>query len=306
MLLELIKAKTLLDEDYIKETCLNSNALYSSFYLPKKNGKLRKIYHPHKELKAFQRILHDNVLAYSKVHSASMAYSSGSSIKRNAERHSEKKFLLRMDFRSFFESISSKDVFQFCEKTLSNQFSGWDRFDSDMFTNFVCYKNSLVMGAVTSPSIANLILYEFDDSLSTFCSSIGVTYTRYADDMYFSTNTRNVLKEVERRVYKIVEKLQLPNDLKINTSKTYHSSKSRRRLVTGLVLTCEGSVSLGRKKKREVRSLIFKWDSLTDEEKQSLSGYLSYAKSIEPDFINRLCMKYGSNIVKNVLEYSPE
>ncbi|MDA6066698.1 retron St85 family RNA-directed DNA polymerase [Idiomarina abyssalis] len=304
-LLKLIKSKTFLDESYIKKVCLSANSLYTSFYKNKKNGKTRKIYHPNRELKVFQRVLLDNVLDRLNQHAASMAYSKGSSIKLNAEEHAKNNYLLRMDFSKFFESISSDDIYQFCKDVLSKEFSYWTEDDTEVFTRFVCRKGSLVMGAVTSPAIANLILYEFDETLSRFCLSMGVSYTRYADDMYFSTNKRNLLRGVERKVYKEVKELQLPKSLKINNSKTYHSSKKRRRLVTGLILTDDGNVSIGRDKKREVRSLVFNWDGLSPVEKQKLSGYLSYAKSIEPDFINRLCMKYGSETLKKILTYNP-
>ncbi|MBO2025552.1 hypothetical protein J4733_09050 [Klebsiella pneumoniae] len=52
------------------------------------------------------------------------------------------------------------------------------------------------MGAVSSPVVSNAICYELDHILNEFCLSKGVIYTRYADDMYFSTNEENVLKQI--------------------------------------------------------------------------------------------------------------
>jgi RNA-directed DNA polymerase len=67
-----------------------------------------------------------------------------------------------------------------------------------------------------------------------------------------------------------------------------------RRLVTGIILTTDGKLSLGRGKKRQLRSLVFNYPSLSKPERLTLRGWLAYCRSIEPDFLNSLVIKFGA------------
>lgn len=62
MLLELISELLLLEEDYILEIAGTASKRYKKFYIKKRNGSSRAIYHPSKELKGIQRIIHDELL----------------------------------------------------------------------------------------------------------------------------------------------------------------------------------------------------------------------------------------------------
>lgn len=72
--------------------------------------------------------------------------------------------------------------------------------------------------------------------------------------------------------------------------------------MTGLVLTNEGHVSLGRDVKREIRATVhhFVTGKLSREQALSLRGTLAYVKSVEPDFLNRLRTKYGHEIIRQI------
>jgi RNA-directed DNA polymerase len=70
--------------------------------------------------------------------------------------------------------------------------------------------------------------------------------------------------------------------------------------VTGLIITNDKTVSIGRKKKREIRSLVHKWDVLTLEKKKYLQGYLSFCAGIEPLFINSLCEKFSARKIRDI------
>lgn len=303
MIKDLIRNISLLDKDEIDFLCEKTGNKYSFFWKNKKNGTKRKIYHPAKELKIVQNVLNDFVISKFPVHSSCMAYRKNSSIKLNAMKHLGNNYVLRMDFKSFFDSISSDDVSFFINSEVYKYFKDWEEADTDIFTKLVCRKNSLVMGAVTSPALTNAMCFDLDDELFKYCESINVIYTRYADDLYFSTNEKNILKDVERKVFSTIKKLQCPKNLKINIEKTFHSSQKRKVIITGLVITNDKKISLGRAKKREFKSLVFKWNDLDDEKKSYVSGYLSYIKFIEPNFINTLCMKYGSDIVDEIFSF---
>ena len=75
-----------------------------------------------------------------------------------------------------------------------------------------------------------------------------MAYSRYADDLTFSTNRRGVLRQIEVSISGVVRKLRYPR-LEINHHKTIHTSKKHHRRVTGIVLSSDGKVSLGRKKR---------------------------------------------------------
>lgn len=304
ILYEVLERRTLLDREYLKALSDKANSLYSNFLIGKKGGGVRQIYHPSKELKSIQKILTDAFILKLPIHQCAKAYAKGSSIKHNATAHKDGSYFLRMDFKNFFESISISDVINFCQDTFVGYFPTWVDEDSKYFAKLVCYKNKIVMGAVTSPSLTNAMCFELDKKIFELCKNSEVTYTRYADDLYFSCKELKVLKLIEKEVKCIISGLSVPSSLSLNMGKTRHSSRKRRVLITGIIITNNNKISIGRQKKRELRSKIFNWSNLEPDDKSYLSGYLSYVKSIEPLFINALCLKYGADLVSNVLNFN--
>lgn len=304
MLLELISSLTILEKDYISNIAQTSSLRYKKFYINKKNGSLRAIYHPSKELKGIQRVIHDELLKKLPSHPASSAYKKGCCIKKHAEQHKKSRYLLRLDFKNFFESISDDDIRYFANKNLLGSIDNWSEEDTNFLVKITTFKGGLTIGSITSPLVSDAICYPLDVALFSLSHELGVIYTRYADDLYFSTNNQNILNKIPAHVDSIIKKLEYPKNLKINNKKTYHSSKKNRMMVTGLTLTNDSEISIGRSKKREIRSKIYNWIKLNIEEKNHLSGYLSYIRSVEPQFINRLCNKYGATVIKNIIEYN--
>jgi RNA-directed DNA polymerase len=258
------------------------------YHVPKRNGGNRVIHHPAKQLKAVQRWLLDNVISKWPVHSAATAYMRGISIKANADTHAASKYLLRMDFLDFFPSISDKDILSFLDSEGPPNTADWDLKDKNFFVNIVCRDKALTMGAPTSPGISNAICIELDRRLAGLPQTNELFYTRYADDLSFSSRLPNRLADIPDQVARILEDLRFPSALTVNPEKTRHSSKRSRRRVTGLVLASSGIVSLGRQRKRWIRSLVHKYESLNTEGKLTLAGLLSFSKSIDPDFINAI------------------
>jgi RNA-directed DNA polymerase len=112
----------------------------------------------------------------------------------------------------------------------------------------------MTIGAPSSPLLSNILMYEFDLNVHEWCRNRGIIYTRYADDMFFSTNRANLLKEAETFVLHKVNTISCPHNLEINHKKTRHVSKKGRRNITGLVITSSGEISVGRKRKRYIKS----------------------------------------------------
>jgi RNA-directed DNA polymerase len=273
---------------------------YKSYSIPKRDGSPRQIHHPSKQLKSLQRWLLNNVIAAWPVHDSARAYRLGSSISENARAHLVSRYLLRMDFKTFFPSITQNDVLAYFDASNQRNFGTWETEDKHLFAKIVCRNGCLTIGAPTSPALSNALCFDLDRKLAGVAAGNQVVYTRYADDLFFSTLHPNVLAPLVTEVEKIVRDLTLPARLQINLSKTRHSSKKGKRQVTGLVLSSEGTVGLGRKRKRYIRSLIFKYETLSEAQQRSLAGLVAFARSIEPDFINGLVLKFGSARINQV------
>ncbi|GAK29467.1 DNA polymerase [Serratia liquefaciens FK01] len=159
----------------------------------------------------------------------------------------------------------------------------------------------LSVGAPSSPMVSNFCLYEFDRLLSDECQSTGIVYTRYADDLTFSTNTPNLLKLLPAFIQALLAKLY-KNALRLNHGKTVFSSKAHNRHVTGITLNNEGQLSLGRERKRFIKHLInqYKYGLLDDVDTSYLRGLLAFANHIEPEFITRMNEKYTAALVGSI------
>jgi RNA-directed DNA polymerase len=300
MLLNQMASRLGLPERVIRAIARKANHSYKTYTIPKRTGGLREIHHPSKPLKALQRWLLDHVIIQWPVHDAATAYRLKLGIAENAERHVRSRYLLRMDFERFFPSITAEDLMKYLE---SEHFElGWDETDFEVFTSIICRDSRLTIGAPTSPALSNAICLDLDGQLEAIAHTNGVTYTRYADDLFFSTVTADILKDIPARVQAVLDGLRWPAQLVIREGKTRHSSKRGRRQVTGLVLKSDGAVGIGRQRKRFIRGLVHKAQSLSAAEKRQLAGLLAFARSVEPDFINALILKFGPERIADAQE----
>ncbi len=108
----------------------------------------------------------------------------------------------------------------------------------------------LSIGAPSSPIISNFILYRFDRIITEHCRKLGINYSRYADDLTFSTNEKDILLNFPSKVRKTLSRLY-SGQIKVNLKKTVLSSKAHNRHVTGITLSNDGTLSVGREKKRK-------------------------------------------------------
>jgi hypothetical protein len=136
-------------------------------------------------------------------------------------------------------------------------------------------------------------MYRFDERVSNLCQGGEVAYTRYADDVTFSSHDPNSLRSVEKDLREIVAKLESPR-LQFNPRKTIMLSRKSQRRVTGLVLSNEGKVSLGRARKRYLRAAVhhLMLGKLSKEEVVRLRGWIAFARDVEPEFVWRLSSRH--------------
>lgn len=274
-----------------------------SIFLSRKNGKKRVIYAPSQSLKVVQRELINIVFKNFPISKHATAYKPRCNIKKNASAHKNSRYLTRIDFSNFFPSIHKEDIKRFLKVNSSILDIPLSSEEINTITHYTCYKDRLVIGAVTSPIIANIICFEMDEIIFSYTAPLGITYTRYADDLYFSSSEPNVLIKVEPLIKTILKAINYPKSLKIKTKKTIHSSKKRRMKATGLIITNDGKISIGRDKKRQIRTQVYRWPQLPTSSRSSLQGYLAYCHSVEPEFIARLRIKFGSSYIDEILSW---
>ena len=294
-----------LSETYVRNISISANHRYKVYTVPKRSGGRRVIAHPAKELKVIQRWLVKELFETLPVHQNALGYRPGIGVGSIVQMHVGKRYFLRMDFVDFFESIRAKDIDHLLLKHWGSLPLQLPKADVPRIVHIVCKDGALTVGAPSSPSLSNAVMFDFDAEVKNICLELGCTYSRYADDLFFSTNAPRVLERVESFVLDLSSSLKSPR-LKVNLKKTIHSSKKHRVRFLGLILTPAGGVSLGREKKREVRSLVhrFECDNLEPEMLAYLRGFLAFSVSVEPSFIRSLEQKYSQGTIQSIIRAS--
>jgi retron-type reverse transcriptase len=293
----------------VSSFALSAPKKYKIYSIPKRTSGRRTIAHPAKELKEYQRGLIKTLEKSLPVHSTAFAYKKNTSIKKNAKQHQKSKYLLKMDFQNFFHSINPELFFGIINR-LGIELSQSDKY---LLTQLLFWcpskrtggKLVLSVGAPSSPLISNFIMYFFDQAINEHCGSTGITYTRYADDITFSSNKKNILFDTPALVKATLFK-EFDGCISINESKTVFSSKAHNRHVTGITITNEGTLSIGRERKRYISSLVHKFSlgQLPDEDVKYLQGLLAFAKDIEPTFELRMMKKYSAETLVEIYQAS--
>lgn len=293
-------------ESQLDRLILRSPKTYKTYPIPKRSGGYRIIAQPAKETKFVQYWLIDNVFAKLKIHKNATAYKKNASITKNAAIHCSNQYLSKFDFSDFFGSISCNALSSFLETQISNEFVP---ADIEKIARLCCIKHPgrtdlcLSIGAPSSPVLSNAIMYDFDERISAWCDINEVSYSRYADDLTFSTNVKHRSYEIENEIAAILSDLGELR-LTLNQEKTVHLSKKFQRRITGLVINNEKSVSLGRARKREISALIHKYllNELPAPDTFRLQGLLGFAADAEPAFVSRMSQKYGNQLIEKLFK----
>nr|WP_314785037.1 reverse transcriptase domain-containing protein [Olsenella uli] len=240
---------------------------------PKKNGGIRVISAPRGDLKAVQRKIGEGLSEKYSVLPCVQGFVGGRSVATNAHEHIRKKFLLSLDLKDFFPSISSGRVHEL--------FLKFFRFPSevtDILTNLVCDSGCLPQGAPTSPIISNIICYKMDRALLSFAAANKIEYTRYADDLTFSTtsayvalklfdNSKAGLDAINPKILSVVR----TNYFQINEKKIHAVWRGSRQLVNGIVVN--DKCNMPRSTYRSLRALFNTWRK--DGYEVALTKYLT-------------------------------
>jgi RNA-directed DNA polymerase len=298
MLLETLQLQSGMSAKRLASLEKTASARYKVYYIPKKDGSLRMIEHPSREIKALQRWLNVYLLRGIPQHVNATAYSKGNSIKSNAARHLGTKFTVRIDLKEFFHSFKEAGIRKFLFDISSEYKLQLDDRDVRFAAKVFCRNGALTIGAPTSPALTNRMMYNFDHSMTAYAEAGNLVYTRYADDIFVSSYHPNNLCDVISVVKGFLGDFSYAK-LKINNKKTIYLSRKYQRKITGITITPTNKISVGRDSKRKIKGMIwrFKENRLLEDEKNYMSGYLAFLNDVEPTFVDSLVKKYGKKLV---------
>lgn len=223
---------------------------YSEFEILKRSGGKRQIKAPEPRLKALQRrlanLLYACVSDVEKLHPQrrhlSHGFSRSRSIVTNASKHKRRRHVFNVDISDFFPSINFGRVRGFFIK---DKIFELDPRIATLIAQITCHDNSLPQGSPCSPVVSNLIGHLLDIRLVGIASNNKCTYTRYADDITFSTNQGTFPAAIARQNTTVRGGWEAGTSLvasiarggfKLNPSKTRMQARGSRQLTTGLLV----------------------------------------------------------------------
>ncbi|NOT14981.1 MAG: RNA-directed DNA polymerase [Methylotenera sp.] len=279
---------------------LTAPTRYKEHYIVKRHGRgKRLISQPTAELKLLQHTTINKELNKLEIHNSATAYRCGSSILHHAQPHANSNFLLKLDFKDFFPSLTDKAL-----KHKLRADTNYSELEIDILRNILLKKDrksgnfNLSIGAPSSPYVSNYLMNEFDMLVSIYCKTKKLAYSRYADDIAISSTKPYLLDEAKSYIDDVLLKLDYLG-LILNQEKTVNVSKKHHRELVGLVLSNDGQVSLGRDGKRNLRAGVNALinGKLDEIAASKLKGQLAFYMAIDRDFVLNMCKKYGFNSI---------
>jgi len=327
----------------------NKKNYYKRVYIPKqKPGEYRSIDIPCDELKELQTRAY-NVLKKEiriRTHDAAFGYVENRDNVKNAERHKYSNYITTIDYKNCFPSVTKDfisrqllklsefatinvekerkedNIFKMMLSKEDNKLIMDYRILAEKIYNAIIelaeLENTLPQGSPLSPHLLNLILVEVDERLyQNICKNKKIAkstimYTRYSDDMVFSSskhmNTTELLKEVRNQL----ENCEAP--LKINPNKIKELKPKNKCYITGVKINNENKTSYGHERKeilkKDLFSILMSYTegTLKKEDAAQVLGQISYMHKIEPEYTKAMIRKYAlkfkidpKNIYKELL-----
>ena len=299
---------------------------YSRFAISKKSGGQRFISAPKRHLKKQQYWLLENILNKVSLSEACHGFCPEKSILTNAEGHIGAKTLINVDLENFFPTFTFKRVkglFQnlgYSEKqatifSLLATEAKQEEFEIDNERWFISLdERTLPQGAPSSPALTNIICRSLDRRLTKLAEKFSLKYTRYADDLTFSTK-EDIDSKTVGQFMRQLNYLIAGEGLKINEAKTRISRPGSRKEVTGIVVNEKASIP--RKKLKAFRATLHQieqnglegrtWGNPASDLIQSIQGYADFVYMVDPEKgqafkeqVARIIAKYGDHSAKPV------
>ena len=254
-------------EEDLQDLCRNVEQHYEEVVLEKKEGGERVIHKPSDELASVQEGIHKTYLQKAEWPKWLFGAGDGRAQRQNAKAHLGLNHHFVTDILSFYPSVSHRDVYDVFDSKIN-----FTTEAARLATRLTTYQGELPQGTITSPRLADLAFLDIDRKLNSFCESRGIVYTRYADDLTFSSGSS--FKQDIPEIKKIVSR----SDFRLHEGKKT-SYKIGPIEVTGVIVTNNGLFAPPRLKKR-----LEELDPKSEEESDKWIGTLGYVRYIEPTF----------------------
>ena len=271
-----------ISKDSIKRK--NNRKTYTAFYIDKKNGDKRIIHAPVKGLKEIQKALNLIMQVVHEPNENATGFVTNKSIVDNSTVHVGKNYVFNIDLKDFFPSVDASRIWG---RLLIKPFNLGNSDERKKIANMIktlCttelevermvdgdWKKEkrfvLPQGAPTSPTITNAICDRLDRRLSGLSRRFNLNYTRYADDITFSSDHNSYKKKNGEKepIYSAEssfrkELLRIINDQNfyIKKSKIRLQKRGYRQEVTGL--SVNSNVNVSRKYIKDLRLSLYFWE----------------------------------------------
>jgi hypothetical protein len=280
---------------------------YQTFTIKKKSGADRTIHAPVKGLKSILRSLNFVLQCVYEPHEAATGFVLNKSIVDNAKKHVGHNYVYNIDLKDFFHSFDRNRVkmaFMYEPFNLNG-----DKEPIAFLLASLCthpleidgeVKTVLPQGSPTSPTLTNILCKKLDRRLNGLAKRFGATYTRYADDITFSSphniyNDEDFKKELERiiaedNMLKVNGKqVEIGPQLKINTDKIRLQKAGYRQETTGLIVN--EKVNVRRRYVKQIRMWLYYWEKYGYEKAEQIfkRDYIAdkgHVKNINAHLVN--------------------
>ena len=211
----------------------------------------------------------------------------------SAQIHTNKKWILKMDIKDFFNSVQYPPIKNFvidvCDKIPNaNVF---------YYLSLVTINDKLPVGAPTSSYIADYCFKDVENEIRKICRIYCIEFSRYVDDLTFSGYNKNVIKVIEKRVTNIL----FNYGYKINPKKTKYICRNKQQKVLGLVVN-NNVVCISNEEKRKIRAMLhnfaiylsnntikdIKYRQWNENEIEKMFGKIAYVKHVDKKFYEKL------------------
>ena len=273
-----INDHVIVEKDNVRKSC------YTSFSIKKKSGADRTLHAPIKGLKEFQKALNLILQCLHQPHAAATGFIVGKSIVDNARIHVGQFYVYNLDLKDFFPSIDKSRIWGRLlappfnlntsdeRKKIANMIAGLSctPMEVERFVENEWIKTTtsvLPQGAPTSPTLTNAICEKMDIRLSGVAKRFGLNYTRYADDITFSSkhNIYEIAPNSFEKIFvanssfdKEVRRIIADQNFHVKESKVRLQKDGYRQEVTGLVVN--DKINVTRRYIKQLRQWLYYWE----------------------------------------------
>lgn len=290
---------------------------YYRFDIPKKSGGTRHIAAPKTHLKAAQRQILEHILQKVEVSDLAHGFIKSRSVLTSAKTHgTSPDLLINIDLENFFPTITFERVRGLYQ---SFGYSGYiasllamictycERMPLEIKGEIKYIKTSdriLPQGSPASPMITNIICRNIDKRINGLCEKLGVTYTRYADDMSFSY-TGNTDEFAIGSFLKSINKIIEAEGFHMKKEKTHILRKNNRQYITGIVINNE-EIGVPKKWVKILKASIYNAQklkasggSVSNKTIYEISGKIAWLKSVNAERYQRVITE-GTEFLKSI------